>query len=420
MSVINFAFMFVFLFGFAAQTERVLAQTRPPLALIGATIIDGTGAPALPDAVILIENGRIRAVGPRRQTVIPDGFERRDLTGLTVLPGLIDSHVHINFALPRGPNDPQAEATINALLQEFLRYGVTGIRDVGAGYPWIIELARSIDSGRREGPRIFAAGPMLTAPGGHPAGTLLRGNDAAIKTGTRQITSPEEGRAVVRDLASGGVDVIKAVFDSRGRPNSPQRIPTLDAQALNAIVAEARRVGVPVTVHWGNVDELPAVIAARPTQIEHAGYTPIPASTIAQIARAGIVVDPTLAVFSASIASPDEFAKGPLENVRRLHAAGVVITAGTDAPLDNLHCGESLHRELELLVEAGLSPMEAIQAATSRPAHLLKRGDDIGAIQVGKRADVIAVAGDPLRSISDLRNVRLVIRGGHVFEQGQQ
>src|SRR5262249_5327882 len=152
--------------------------------------------------------------------------------------------------------------------------------------------------------------------------------------------------------------------------------------------------GVPVTVHWGNVEELASIIAAGPSQVEHAGYKPIPQTTVAEIARAAIAVDPTLSVLSASIDSPAEFASGPLENVRRLHAAGAIITAGTDAPLGNLPFGDSLHRELELLVKAGLSPMEAIQAATSRPARLMKRGDEIGTIQEGKRADLIAVSGD--------------------------
>jgi enamidase len=379
-------------------------------------VIDGTGAAPLHDAVVLVQHGRVLAVGPRAQTEIPDGAERKHLTGLTVLPGLMDSHVHLSFALPRGPNDAQAEAIITGVLRGFLRHGVTSIRDVGAGYPWIVELAQSIESGRREGPRIFAAGPMVTAPGGHPAGTLLRGNEPAIQAGTRQITSPDAGRAVVRDLAGGGVDVIKAVVDSRGRPNAPERLPTLDASVLNAVVAEARAVGLPVTVHWGNVDELPAVIAARPTQLEHAGASALPPPLIAEIARWGIVIDPTLGVL-ASLASAEDFAQGPMANVRRLHAAGVEITAGTDAPLGNQPFGESLHRELELLVEAGLSPLEAIQAATSRPARLLKRGGEIGTIEAGKRADVLAVAGDPLRAIGDLRNVRLVMQDGRVVEE---
>src|SRR5262249_21261986 len=148
------------------------------------------------------------------------------------------------------------------------------------------------------------------------------------------------------DLAAGRVDLIKAVFDSGGRKNRPEHIPTLDSRVLTAIVAEARRAGLPVTVHWGNVDELPAIVAAGAAQIEHSGYAPIPAPVIAQIARAGIVVDPTLAIMQTVVASPDEFTRGPLENVRRLHEAGAVITAGTDSPLGNLHFGEGLHQEL--------------------------------------------------------------------------
>ena len=410
---------FVSLFVAVAYSNRLAAQPARRLALVGATVIDGVNARPLPDAVVLIENGRIAAVGTRARTPIPDGFERKDLTGLTLLPGLIDSHVHITFALLRGPNDPQADAKVNEILREFLRHGVTSIRDVGAGHPWIIDLARSIDEGRREGPRILAAGPMLTAPGGHPAGTLLRGNDGAIASGTRQITSLEQGRAVVRDLATGGVDVIKAVVDSRGRPNSPERLATLDTRVLEAIVAEAHAVGLPVTVHWGNVDELPAVVASRPTQLERAGYAPIPAPVIAGIARAQIVVDPTLTVLSRTIASADEFAAGPLYNVRRLHEAGVAITAGTDAPLSNQRFGDSLHHELELLVQAGLSPMEAIQAATIRPTQLLTRTQDLGRVQAGARADLIAVAGDPSTEISKIRNVRLVIRDGRVWDERQ-
>src|SRR5262249_36529719 len=188
---------------------------------------------------------------------------------------------------------PQADAIINGVFREFLRNGVTSIRDVGAAYPWIIDLARSVEEGRREGPRIFAAGPILTAPGGHPAGTLLRGNQPAIAAGPRQLTSPEQARTVVRDLAAGGVDVIKAVFDSRGRSNSPERIPTLDPRVLGAIVAEARAAGLSVTVHWGNVDELPAVVAAGAPPIGHSRYAPIPPPRVAPLCRPGIAVRPS-------------------------------------------------------------------------------------------------------------------------------
>lgn len=291
---------------FAGSVRTAIGQEQShSLALVGATVIDGTGAPPLHDSVILIQNGRITAVGPHSKTKIPKAFQRRYVSSLTVLPGLIDSHVHLTFALFKGPNDPKADAIINGVLQEFLRHGVTSIRDLGAGYPWIIELRRSVDEGRRIGPRIFAAGPMLTAPGGHPAGTLLVGNKGAIAAGTRQITTPEEGRSAVRELAEGGVDVIKAVVDGGGRRNRPQTIPTLNAETLAAIVGEAHKAGLPVTVHWGNVAELASIIAARPDQIEHSGYAPIPQSLISEIAASGIVVDRTL-VIMAAVTNADE------------------------------------------------------------------------------------------------------------------
>ena len=158
------------------------------------------------------------------------------------------------------------------------------------------------------------------------------------------------------------------------------------------------------------------------------GYAPIPQPLISQIAASGIVVDPPLVVMAAVTNADEqrilasefsqEFKLGSLENVRPLHAPGVTITAGTDSPLGNLRFGESLHRELELLVEAGLSPKEAIPAATSWPASLLKRGSEIGTIQIGKRGDLIAVAGNPFESISNIRNVRLIMRDGQVLNFG--
>lgn len=387
---------------------------RGVLALIGATVIDGTGGPPIPDAVVIVEGDRIVAVGPRARVSVPPGALRREIAGLTVLPGLIDSHVHLGLALPPGLDPTQADTIVTPLLSEFLRSGVTSIRDLGDAYPWIVELARSVNSGRRAGPRIFTAGPIITAPGGHPAGTLLKGNDAVIKLATRQVAKLDEGRAAVRELASGGVDIIKVVFDS-GRPDSRfGLVPKLDAEVLQAIIADASAANLPVTAHWGNTSELPILISARPAQIEHGGRMPIPDSVIKEIAGARIAIDPTLAVLSSALPSA-EFSSGPLENVRKLARAGAAITAGTDAPLGGLRFGDSLHRELELLVEAGLSPMEAVQAATIRPARILRRAD-LGTIEPRMRADLIVVAGNPLLSISDTRNVRMVLRDGKVFD----
>lgn len=389
-----------------------------PYALVGATLIDGSGGTPVPDSVLVIEKGQIFSVDHRPTFRIPDGIEQKNVGHLTILPGLIDSHVHISFALgPEGSNGAAAENIIGSVLAEFLKYGVTTIRDLGGAYPWIIDLAQSIEKEHRAGPRVVAAGPMLTAPGGHPAGTLLRGMEPAIALSTRQLTSPEDARIAVRNLHAGGVALIKAVLDSRGRAYSPERIPTLNSELLAAITGEARSLGLPVTVHWGNVDELPAIVSVRPDQIEHSGYAPIPVEMIEEIASAGIAVDPTLRMMQAGSSSEDAFGWGALANVARLHEAGVIITAGTDAPLRGLRFGESLHGELELLAKAGLSPMEVIQAATSRPASRMKMDREIGMVQPGKRADLIGIAGNPLLDIKHIRNIRLVIRDGRIVEE---
>jgi imidazolonepropionase-like amidohydrolase len=383
------------------------------IALVGGTVIDGSGDPPVPDTVVLIEGDRIERVGPRATVTIPDGAERHDVAGLTVLPGLVDSHVHLRFMFPMEPGEPSAGA-LDAALERLLRAGVTSIRDVGGPFPWIVEVSRSIDAGRRSGPRIFAAGPLITAPGGHPAGTLLKGQREAIGLATREVASADAGREAVRQLAAGGVSLIKVVFDS-GREGSARFpiVPRLDVDTLDAVVSEAKQLHLPVTVHWGNASELPFVVAAGPTQIEHAGYgDPIPDALIGEIVRMGIAVDPTLTVFSALL-SPLRFQEGPLANIRKLARAGAILTAGTDTPLGATSPGESLHRELELLVEAGLTPMQAIQAATVRPARVLGR-TDLGTVQAGMLADLVVVAGDPLASISATRNVRIVLRDGRI------
>jgi imidazolonepropionase-like amidohydrolase len=241
--------------------------------------------------------------------------------------------------------------------------------------------------------------------------------EPAIATSTRELTSAEDARTTVQNLQAGGVSTIKAVLDSRGRAYSPDRVPTLNSEILAAITGEARSLGLPVTVHWGNVDELPTVVSVHPDQIEHSGYSPIHPGIIEEIASAGIAVDPTLQIMQANSSSEDAFNRGALANVGRLHEAGVTITAGTDSPLHGLRFGESLHGELEILVTAGLSPMEAIQAATSRPAKLMKLDSEIGVIQPGMRADLIGVANSPLHDITNIRNIKLVIRHGSIVEE---
>lgn len=383
----------------------------PIVAYVGATLVDGSGREPIPDAVVVVRGNRIAAAGARSSVTIPRDATIQGVAGLTIVPGLIDSHVHFGMTALTGPSGEPDLST----LREFLRHGVTSIRDPGDAYPWIVQLRDEIAAGRVEGPRIFAAGPTLTALGGHPAGTLLRGNAEAIATGTRQVTTADSARAAVRALADGGVDFIKAIYDGGSRRSPFGMLPKLDRDVLAAIVDEARARRIPVTVHWANTSELGDVIALAPDQIEHIGVAPIADSLVREIVAKRIVVDPTLAVYEKML--PDElFGSLSLASARNLIRAGVTITAGTDAPLGGLAFGASLHHELELLVKAGLTPNQAILAATRNAAVAMRKDGDIGTLEPGKLADFVVLGGDPLRSIADIRHVRIVVKDGRMIQ----
>ena len=395
---------------FQAET-RIITRGSDILVIRGAVLIDGTGRAPLNDATIVIQGNRIRSVGSAGAVEIPDGARQLDLSGLVVLPGLIDSHVHLtSVGPPQGPNDdPYSPALLS-----YLEHGVTTIKDMGGIHPLTVEIKRSLADGRRKGPRLFVAGPMFTAPGGHPAGSWLKGNGALARLFSRQVKDPGEAREEVRKLARDGVDFIKAVYDTSQEESPFGKLPTLDRAVLKAIIEEAHMLGLRVAVHWSIPSELSEILELSPDGLEHIGFSAIPDDLVARIAKDRFYLDPTLAVSEAVVQSPSG---DPVlrENVRKLAGAGVELVAGTDAPLIGMNFGDGLDRELETLVHAGLTPMQAIQAATKNAAEYLGKSRDIGTIETGKLADLIAMAGNPLEDIRNIGNVRLVIKDGELL-----
>jgi enamidase len=387
-------------------TPVVHAQGPRPVAVVGGTLLDGGGGPPLPDATVIMRGDTIVAVGPARSIAVPRDAIRVDATGLTVLPGLIDGHVHAGLEAFMGTPAP-----FDSVLRAALEAGVTSLVDLGNNAPWILAVRDSLAAGLRAGPRLLAAGAVITAPGGHPAGTLLRGNAVAARLGTRTPETAQEAGASVRELAAAGVDLIKLIYDG-GSTRSPFGIiPRLDPAVMRAAAATAREVRLPVFVHWASGADLFEVLAAKPDVLVHLSIGSLPDSALVAIANARVIVQPT-AVAVATYLPANLLDRLYLSNVRRLARAGVRVAAGSDAPL-GAPVGTGLLRELELLVTAGLSPAEALDAATRTAADAIRR-DDLGRIRPGGRADLIAVRGDPTTDLAALRGVAIVVARGKV------
>lgn len=399
-----------------------ISQGSEVLVIQGATLIDGTGSPPLENATIVIRGNRFQAVGPATSVEVPANAQKLDLSGLTILPGLVDSHMHLGMAfMTASPGNPPQSEEIQSLLKAFIEQGVTSVKDVGDVYPFIVGIKRSIAEGQVIGPRLFVAGPFFTAPAGHPAGTFFKGNDFLIQNGTRQVTDPKVAREEVRKLAQGGVDFIKAVYDA-GSPTDRRGIfPKLDLQILKAIIEEAHQLKLKVIVHCEYARDLKELVELTPAPdaIEHVGITAIPEDVISKIKAHGTYVDPTTVGYEAQMPPGVYENSTQRKNLQKFISAGVTLTAGTDAPYImsglGLQFGESLHRELELLVDGGLTPMQAIQAATKNAAELLGKADELGTIKAGQLADLIAISGNPLENITNSRNVQVVIKDGKVL-----
>jgi imidazolonepropionase-like amidohydrolase len=413
-----------------AQTASRLSPARKgALAITGATLIDGTGRAPVADAVVVVEGERITAAGPRALVKIPKGAQVLDAGGRYLMPGLWDMHAHFE-QVEWGP--------------VYLAAGVTTVRDVGNEFEFITSVRDAVKSGRGLGPRMLLAGVV--------------DGDSPAALGVNLADTPEEARAVVRRYHDAGFQQMK-LYSS------------LKPDIVRAVAAEAHALGMTVTGHVPNGMNAFEGVEAGMDQINHVqylppvmlpkGYKPQPNSAPPLVdlsspeARAaieffkshGTVFDPTLSIFEwilhpadvpfaqiepGAAKLPPELTEAinntgvPPQGAARaraimeeyiaivgaLHRAGIPVVAGTDQVVP----GHSLHREIELYVKAGFTPLEAIQAATVVPARVMKLDKELGTIEPGKLADMIIVDGNPLEDISNTRRVRTVVSGGRVFD----
>ena len=392
------------------------------LLIRAARVIDGTGAPARTAHDVLVEGERIAAVGPRG-SLAADGAETLDLPGGTLLPGFVNMHAHLR-GWTRGAPDLSEEMGLLAASQNArlaILGGVTTLRDAGAPGRLSQIIRDAIASGLLTGPRIISAGRIITTSAGHGWKHGLRADDAA------------ELRKAVRMNVEDGADTIKiAATGGGGTPGSNVGSAQYSAEELTVAVEEAHRLGRRVLVHCnGTLGTKNAVVAGVDT-IEHIGWMgqdgklEVAGSAIDGMIAKNITVVPTMAVWFrpgyddiASLSADQKKMRAVREERTaawtRMFKAGVRFATGTDT-------WDPIARELELMVdELGLTPMQAIVSATRDSAIGLGLGDEIGTIEVGKRADLVQLAGDPVADIGALRRVervwsagRLAVDGGHV------
>jgi imidazolonepropionase-like amidohydrolase len=346
-------------------------DTNAPLVIVGGTVIDGTGRPPLTNGVILIRDGKFVSVMSAGSGSLPAHVRRIEAAGKWIIPGLIDMHVHYREWMD----------------EPFLRHGVTTVRDVGANLERILALRRESRAADARKPRIFACGPLIDGP------RPRHGSEISVSVETE-----EEARDVARRLLARGVDCLK-IYE--------QLTPPL----VRAVVQEAQGAGVPVTAHLRDTSAV-AALEAGVRGLEHAFGFPVCDEAAGDavmhllVSRNAYVV-PTLAITGRRF----ECLKG---FIGRLARAGGQILAGSDTGKSRPGAGALLHRELDLLVEAGLSPQSALTAATRAAATALGQGAVLGTIEPGRLADLVIVAGDPLDAIAGIKQVEVVIRDGRV------
>jgi imidazolonepropionase-like amidohydrolase len=404
-------------------------------AIVGATLIDGLGSPSLPDAVVLIDSGAIVAAGHRGELAVPDDAEVLGLSGMTVLPGLIDTHIHLlgHRSMDTRGHEFVGEglraARCTAHLRALLDAGITTVRDCGSYTA--LALKQAVAEGSIPGPRILAVGRFVERTGGADDASWmpLEWAQRAGPWGPRMADGPAEVRKAVREQVRDGADWIKTCSTGAAttQPGSHPNVTEWSMEELTALIDEAHRLGKRVAVHaHASVGIRDAIVAGADT-IEHGSG--IDAECARMMVDRGLFLIPTFYIRHRIMTVGPEFGT-PEWVVTRARASmaekqrafrialeqGVRIAMGTDCGGQNLLPFGTNATELALLVEVGMSPMAAIVAGTSNAARAIGLERVVGSVEPGKQADLIAVAADPLGDITSLQRVAWVMQRGSVVK----
>ncbi|GMR13408.1 MAG: amidohydrolase family protein [Gemmatimonadota bacterium] len=420
-----------------ARGAPATAQSLTEYVLENATVIDGTGRPAIEGASVLISGERIVRVTQGTIPVPPD-VQRIDVSGYYLIPGLMDMHIHLRGG--RGRGGPDIKAGIRAL-QGFLYSGITTVFDAGNNPDYIMGLRAQERAGEITAPRIFATGGVVTTSGGHGGGP-----------GATLVDRWPEDIAKLDEHLAREPDMVKLTFDEHGWGTRPL-IPLLDPELMAKIGRYFNEHGIRTTVHISHEFRARQAIAAGINTLAHPiiqgpiseGFAQLLAST-----QTPMVSTLTIGEGYSRLVEHPEFLDTPLyrdvyepeiierlkttvrdgyaarpwttwmkimtpvaqENLRLIVEAGGVIVLGSDQS-----SGPAAHRELELMVAGGIPPLEAIRAATLNAAIFLGKEHDLGSIEAGKLADIVLLDADPLQDISNTQRISRVIKGGRLVDR---
>ena len=409
--------------------------------LIGGDLLDVTEGEIIPDSLVIIEGDTIIYADPKKTYEISPDKNVIDCSGKTILPGLFDAHIHLGGASTLGYIYIEDARKLNA----FLYSGVTSVFDLGAVPDSIFSLRDAEMKNELMSPRIFAVGPVFTSPKGH-------GTEYGVPMSVTP-TTEKEAREAVRKLIEQKPDHIKIIYEK-----DSERFTSLSYDLMETIIDEAHKHNFPVVTHIITFEHAKDALNAGTDGLAHmVTDQEVTQDFLDEMKKKGVYCIPTLAVFesfSRGMVGIPENLKGPLSeqgisreiiadlakkmdmpgvndhlnawkmtlhfakiNAKKMFDAGIKLAVGTDAGNPAVFHGPSVHREMELMVEAGIPPAEVIKAATANAAEILGKEEKLGTISEGKLADILVIEGNPLDEIQNTQKIFMVIKNGQVLDR---